>query len=282
LPPLTATVPPPLLNKEEPMTLVVATPTQDGIVLAADKRSCDPLRGVRDTLTKVVAVGPRTAVALTGRPIVESCRDGPAGPAFATLYDAEAEIRDFYLAVEPLFPETTTDLTDKLCSGFESYLATQPFADWPETGESPEHTLYLAVFAHWGESERGCQLVMGRFLYEKVRDRPLRGMRWTEVSADKLAFARAIPFGNLAVIREIRHGDDPRFDDLRSHSGVRRFLLESTPADTVSAREAADFSKFLVEECSNRTPLLDGSPYLIGPTCDVVVVSESRGVSWLG
>src|SRR4051794_18712136 len=163
------------------MTLVVATPTRDGIVLAADKRSCDPVRGVRDTLTKVVAVGPRTAVALTGRPTVESYYDGSAGPAFATLYDAEAAIRDFYLTVEPSFPETTRGLTDKLCSGFEGYLATQPFDDWPESGEPPEHTLYLAVFAHWGGPERRCQLVMARFLYEKVRDRPLRGMRWTEV-----------------------------------------------------------------------------------------------------
>jgi hypothetical protein len=121
---------------------------------------------------------------------------------------------------------------------------------------------------------------MARFFYQKVLDRPLRGMRWTEVSADKLAFARAIPFGNLAVVREIRHGGDPRFDDLRGHAGVRRFLLDRTLAEAVSAQEAAAFSTFLVGECSRRTPLLEGSPYLIGPTCDVAVIGESRGVSW--
>ena len=32
------------------MTLVLATPTRDGIVLAADKRSCDAVRGVRDLI----------------------------------------------------------------------------------------------------------------------------------------------------------------------------------------------------------------------------------------
>src|SRR4051812_3272906 len=105
------------------MTLVVATPTRDGIVLAADKRSCDPVRGVRDTLTKVVAIAPHTAVALTGRPTVESYCDGPADPAFVTLYDAETAICDFYRTVEPSFPETTKGLAEKLCSGFEGYLA---------------------------------------------------------------------------------------------------------------------------------------------------------------
>jgi hypothetical protein len=256
------------------MTLVVATPTRDGIVLAADKRSCDPVRGLRDTLTKVAAVGTHTAVALTGRPTFESYRD----PVFTTLYDAEAEIRQFYQSVEPAFPETTTGLTDHLCSGFGHYLTKQPFDDWPESGEPPDHTLYLAVFAHWGGR---CQLVMARFLYEKSRHGRLRGVRWVEVAAEKLTYARAVPFGNVAVVREIRHGADPRFDDLRGHAGVRRFLLDPTPADAVSAEEAADFSKFLVGECSRRTPLLDSSPYLIGPTCDVVVVDGSRGVCWL-
>jgi len=70
-------------------------------------------------------------------------------------------------------------------------------------------------------------------------------------------------------------------DAWRPEPITRRFLLDLTPADAVSAQEAAEFSKFLVGECSHRTPLLDGSPYLIGPTCDVAIVGESRGVSWL-
>jgi hypothetical protein len=264
------------------MTLVLATPTRDGLVLAADKRSADPVRGVRDTLTKVVAVGPHTALALTGRATFESYRACPPGPpVFTTLYDAEAEIRDFYRTVEPSFPGTTQGLADRLRSGFEQYLQTQPFDDWPDGGEPPGYALYLAVFAHWcGRARRG-QLVMAKFLYEKSPGRPLRGVRWVEVGAERLSYARAVPFGNLAVVGEIRHGADPRFDDLRGHPAVRRFLLDPTPADAVSAREAADFSKFLVRQCSDRTPLLGDSAYLIGPTCDVAVIDECRGFSWV-
>ena len=263
------------------MTLVLVTPTRDGLVLAADKRSCDPVRGVRDTLTKIVPVGPRTAVALTGRPTFESYTACPSGPqAFTTLYDAEVEVREFYRGVEPSFPETAAALEDRLRSGFERYLTTQPFDDWPESGEPPEHALYQAVFVHGGVRERRGQLVLAKFLYERSPDRPVRGMRWVEVPAEKLAYARAVPFGNLAVVREIRHGGDPRFDDLRRHPGVRRFLLEPTPAAAVPAPEAVDFSKFFVGECSARAPLLGDSPYLVGPTCDVAVIDDSRGFSW--
>jgi hypothetical protein len=106
-------------------------------------------------------------------------------------------------------------------------------------------------------------------------------VRWVEVPAEKLSYARAVPFGHLAVVGEIRHGTDPRFGDLRQHAAVRRFLLEPTPEDAVSAAEAADFSRFLVRECSHRTPLLGDSASRIGPTCDVAVISESGGFSWV-
>src|SRR5437763_1875234 len=126
------------------MTLFMATPTRDGVVLAADKRTWDPLRGVRDDQEKVVLLGTHSAFATTGLPCYER----------------------FFL--QPPAPP-----------------------------------------------------------------------------------------------------------------GVRRFLIECTPAGRVSAEEAVEFSRFFIQECSHRTPLVDGSAYQIGPSCDVAVIRKDSGFTWL-
>lgn len=63
--------------------------------------------------------------------------------------------------------------------------------------------------------------------------------------------------------------------------GVRRFLTGWTPAEDVSADEVIEFSRFFIRECSRRTPLLDVTPYLIGPTCDVAIIRKDTGFAWV-
>src|SRR4051794_25245161 len=99
------------------MSLFLATATRDGVVLAADKRTWDPLRGVRDDQEKVVRLGTHTALATTGLPRFETALHvPPEPPAFALLYDAAEVIREYYGGADPLFPESQQGLAERLRS----------------------------------------------------------------------------------------------------------------------------------------------------------------------
>jgi len=50
-------------------SLVVAVPTKKGLVVCADKRTNDNLRGDLDTATKITQVSPNAAAASTGTPV---------------------------------------------------------------------------------------------------------------------------------------------------------------------------------------------------------------------
>jgi hypothetical protein len=264
------------------MTLFMATPTRDGIVLAADQRTWDPLRGVRDDQEKVVRLGTHTAFATTGLPCYERFFfQPPAPPVFIPLYDAAEVIREFYGAADPLFPESTQGLADRLMSTFAEHLRRLPFPQWPECAGPPDDILYQAVFVQYCRRAGAFRYVLAKFLYRKDRQDTLPGVRWREADPKRFGLARSLPAGNLAVYHEVVGGNDPQFDDLRGHPGVRRFLIELTPAEGVSAEEAVEFSRFFIQECSRRTPLLDGSPYQIGPTCDVAVIGKDGGFSWV-
>ena len=103
------------------------------------------------------------------------------------------------------------------------------------------------------------------------------GPRYTSRSTnDVLATTnklRPIVLGNLAVVDELQHGNQPAFADARRDAEIRRFLIAPYLWREQSGPAAERFGRRLIELTSARLGELQRTPTDVGPTADCLSVA---------
>lgn len=258
-------------------TLIIAIPTRDGLVIVADKRTSDPIRGDLDNAEKIVNIGKFTAISTTG---ISNFLDRRT---FQELFSAEQVITE-YAQNNPFPPSSDAEwrhIADALAAKFRSFLSWLPIWDWPSDGDPPDNALFQIAFFHY-DTERGSYRVDTlRFGYRKVLPEPWMEIRGYHEPPEALLTARPMVFGNLAVYNELKAGRDARFADVRMLPSVRRLLSPGIEAKTISKTEAIEFAKTVIQVTSQRLYLVDKSTYHVSEVVDVAIIDPRQGFSWL-
>jgi hypothetical protein len=259
-----------------PGTLVVIVPTRDGIVIGADRRTNDEVRGDLDTTLKIRKLGQFTSATATGNPTWDD------RATLRTMYDvrdiAETFFRDRDLSGS--LSELWRPLAVSLVEEFKLYLANYPFSQWPVAHDTPDNALFQLEVVHYNQQDKQFSLNNIVVLY-----RPQLGSPWMEVtnseaSPDQLRDSEPMTFGNRAAYLELKDGHDKRFDRWRKNKNIKKLLSQHIPASRVSKQDALEFCRELIHASAEILPLIDVSPNHVGFQIDVAMVS-TRGFIWI-
>lgn len=248
-------------------TLVVIIPNKDGLLICADRRSYDAVRGDVDNDLKISQLTPWATVASTGTSKYLRL------PTFSIGFDANKEAQSFVVA-NGFSPSMAywSSLATRVETDFNRYASEYP--NW-KPPIPPDHVLFQMIFAYF----------LGKDPHVTVIRLLLDGTTWGaemgQYMGDQLSGQLLLTFGNVAVPLELQHGRDPRFDDLRSQSKMQPFLTGTARAESTTPDGAKTFALWLIQASSERTHLLEHSTDHIGPTADCAMVSRTHGFYWL-
>lgn len=258
-------------------TLIVFISTKDGIVIGADRRSYDAVRGDRDTTVKLVFAGQFTVVTDTGHPTWVDAS------TFEVRYNA-ASITATFLRDQNLrssISEYWIPLMNLLRTKFgELVLSQVPFGRWPSAHDAPDDALFQVQVAHYVADTRQSSLDNMVFLY---RPDPPNGWMSSSISSasrGQLEDSEPLVFGNLKAYTELKSGHDPQFNCWRNNKHIKRLLSRHLPAKLVSKKDAVAFCRSLIKAAAEITPVIDKSDNHIGSSIDVGLLS-SKGFTWL-
>jgi hypothetical protein len=259
-------------------TLVVAVATNRGLVVCADKRTYDRVRGDLDSKRKIIQVPPSTIVTATGNPtFYDILRDGSLRLAFS----AEEVTRQYFL--KEGFREDDEfwrNLAYALNSEFERYLNARPFRLWPETVDSDDNALFVIGVFHVDKAT-GPRALYIRFSYKKSMPPIITIRRFREPLAS-FSSVKPIMLGNLAVYQEIVSGVDKRFADMRSDKLLAHFLKAQPHVKTVTVNSGLAFARKFIKLTSERTGWIENTDFHVGPTTDCALLSTAGMFKWMG
>jgi hypothetical protein len=259
-------------------TLVVAVATSRGLVVCADKRTYDRVRGDLDSKLKIIQVRPSTIVTATGNPtFYDILRDGSLRLAFS----AEEVTRQYFL--KEGFREDDEfwrNLAYALNTEFEGYLNARPFSLWPETVVSNDNALFVIGVFHLDKAT-GPRAIYIRFSYSKSMP-PIITIRRFRESMASFSTVKPIMLGNLAVYNEMVSGVDKRFADMRSDKLLTHFLKAQPHVKTVTVNSGLAFARKFIKLTSERTGWIENTNFHVGPTTDCALLSTAGTFQWMG
>jgi len=256
-------------------TLITSIPTRDGLVIVADKMVNDRKRGDQDTVTKIIPISKFVVFTTTGCPEILDAN------TFEPSYSVKNIVMKFYSLYKGNLSDSYTPLSKELLQEFNNFLGKTDYLDWPESIDYPDNCLFQVTFFSFNEIECQFHTDTIRFLYEKKFPNPsIRIMLYKEPS-ESFAYSKLFVFGKTAVFEEIMHGHDSRFDDLRSHNEIKRFLFQQAKIKDISKNEGVRFCKFFIRESGRLDHLIEPSPFHIGITVDAGIIDKKKGFLWL-
>jgi hypothetical protein len=248
-------------------TLVVIVPNADGLLICADRRSYDLVRGDTDINLKIGRLDKWAAVASTGNTTYLN------RPSFAVGFDANKEALEFAASngFDPS-PAYWSALATRIATDLGLYAHQYPGWSLPI---SPDHVLFQIIFAYI--HAKAPHVTVMKFLVYPTgwKAEPM------EYGADELSGKLPLSFGNVAVPLELQQGKDPRFDDLRSQVHMKPFFDGTIRAESATLKDAKSYALWLIRVTSERTHLLENSTNHVGPTADCAIISPTKGFSWL-
>jgi hypothetical protein len=248
-------------------TLVVTAPYRNGIIICADKRTYDRVRGDRDTETKVIQIGKFAAFSSTGTP-------GFVGfPSFNVLWNADTATAEFY-AVSRFSPDTIPKLFVSVDASYKAYLNRIPIGWWPESAFEVGNALFQLIFFYLDNAGRFA--IEGfQYLYRKGPPPVTRGWLFTSPAQE------ANGYGNTAIWTELKQGKNKDFEYLRKEMLIRRFLIEKRSVNRTTKASALAFAKRMIVVTSENTAKIENTTYHVSPTCDCAAIEPEKGFHWI-
>jgi hypothetical protein len=262
-------------------TLVVALATKDGLVVCADKRTYDWMRGDLDNEVKIRNLGTATLISSTGLvKFYDILTNRVNGQQSLRLgFDANAVATEYFETHG--FDNSESfwkGFTEYLSSAFQAYIGARPFAHWPETGDPPDNALFqLAIF--FLDALKQPDAVYVRFGYIKSNPPPISVSYFRE-SANIFQEVKPVVLGSVTVWKELETGRDERFNDIRTETQLMRFVRDRPLVNTVTIQAGLTFARRLITVTSQRTQLIENTNSHVGTTNDCALLSKHDGFQW--
>jgi hypothetical protein len=241
-------------------SLVIAMPVASGWMVCGDKRKMSNLVAPTEDEVKVFALGPGVVAAATGlRRVIEG----------ETLFDV-VERTQAFARTRPF--DGRDDYAEALAKALGSDFGRMvPDRVWPQVVEQERKAKSAFTVALFWVAKGGLPR------WADVNYHLVGGPRYTSRSTnDVLATTnklRPVVLGNLAVVDELQHGNQPAFADARRDAEIRRFLIAPYLWREQSGAAAERFGRRLIELTSARLGELQRTPPDVGPTADCVSVA---------
>lgn len=264
-------------------TLVVGLSTKRGLLVCADKRTYDYLRGDLDAEVKITELTPQAVSTSTGTgTFYDILTDRLTNQQSLRLaFNADEVTRDYFLKNEfNDMKEFWQGLAQALIEQFEKFLYARPYNFWPESGNPPDNALFQLGIFYLDKSKSPAASYI-RFCYIKDRT-PIIKIYKVDEPKDSFSLVKPMMLGNTAVYNELMSGRDQRFDDIRSDKLISYFLKDRPPVKTVTVETALDFARRFIKLTSERTHLIENSAFHVGPTTDCILLGYKDGLKWLG
>src|SRR6185369_10641042 len=150
-------------------TLVIATATKEGLVICADKRSYDELRGDIDTIDKISKLSPKVTSSSTGNVRFYEVHSSllTNEKSLKLVYDADDIVKDYFSKKEfKNNEEFWGGLEDVLAEKFKQFLSQTRPEIWPKSAVAPKHILYQIIFSYLVNKNEIRSTLM-EFIYKK-------------------------------------------------------------------------------------------------------------------
>lgn len=248
-------------------TLLVLIQTSDGLVVCADKRAYNRVRGATDNDTKIVQLGKRAGFALSGARAVLNPKD------FRKEFDFEDVVRECFTKMNVEDMDRHWDmLQEALTNAVAVFSKRVGPGDVPPDGSSSNslNALYFFYIDQTGVI-RIMQFECKRLMNSQ------RSIEVTRTNLEPHFFAD----GQVEVLTELLRGHDERFNDIRMDPSYRRRLVQSYNK-TISANEAVQFAQQIIRITSERHHLISTSPSLVSTNYDCIILTKDNGFTWLG
>lgn len=253
-------------------TIVVAVATKEGLLIAADRRTSDPVYGILDNKTKIIRLLRTAAFSSTGTSRFHF-RDKASGEDQGNAFDADEIVANYFYNINF---ENTDDfwrgLTRTLRNDFEDFLDHMAYDNWPESGDIAHHNgLFQLVFFYVDKNS----VISTDIEFGYLKGKPPT-IRFRKGHYPPESFKRVDPYvaGNIDVFFQVRDGTDERFDEMRNDQSVMRLWKGRPDVATVSVEDAEAFCQKLIKvtsECDS----------FVGQTYDAAILNRKDGFRWL-
>jgi hypothetical protein len=236
-------------------TLIVAVPTNDGMMIASDKLLTIMSHGQQvahvDGFDKVLLLSPTAAVGFTGfiglhQKDEESETNCLTEPKFAI------DFAKYYFMTNRVDNFDGQQFANSMGEKVSNYFAAMnakldltessvcQFLVFRTTPDHCRRTLVATLF--FGQSESNLTVTSTRFKEYVQRDNDP---------------ARIMAFGQPFVPQELMHGNDPRFDDLRGNWMINKFLPNPPRIRDSELADAQIFAQCLMQAAGEKSILLN-------------------------
>lgn len=264
----------PIFSPAKKGTLVVAAPTEDGLVLVADQLTLITGSGVSQNAktTKIYQVGDDAAFTVTGT----------TSFLMANLKDILFSVSDLtsrYFSEHPNADRTGSNLMPlgiSILNQFVEAVNSHRFS------LPPTFSFLIVVFQHSKHST---------LIFITILDFTFDASRQTDHLSFKIVtdplerHTRVRSFGNTTIFDELRKGDTSChakvLRPLRNQSHIKKFLFGPYDSKRAKSSDLISFSKYYIGKCHKLTLQLSlklDQP--IGNTVDVALISKNDGFRW--
>lgn len=259
-------------------TIVVMTPTKDGVLLCGDNRvSTETGLPASNTFIKVRSVGQQGLYAATGSFYL----------ARSVGYPPREDLIDFalYESIASYFQINGQDITEATIAGLGRELVNRlqgmdPKAlnpHYPLGRARQDGFVFQALFIF--VDERGG--FRGKILHCAIISTTQRfRVRMIDLPTERFHTSLPLIMGGTAVYNEIISGTDQRFEDARADKRFKQIMSGTVPVKKLTAKEALRAARRLVELTSERVHFIDPKTH-VSRTSDCALLSNKGKIKWL-
>lgn len=263
-------------------TLVVIIPTQDGVVVCADKRIFNRPKGrYEDTTDKIQQLGDKGLLANTGFTYVSN--DIPGGEQ--VIFDLERTLTNFFAGRDlskfsAYKDELKHILSLEVVNVGRNLGPTVLRNSIPSRDNVGNHLLFATVLIYLDhENKPHITVIEAEFNLSAINYFQANVVILPQ-SNDFFNHGTATVMGETDLYGEVLRGTNSRFDDLRNNKDYRRFIFDNPPSRTVTVDQAVKFAVQIIKDSSERINLINPMAR-ISPNTDCAILSYTDGFKWL-
>lgn len=249
-------------------TLIVTAPYKTGVVICADKRGYDSVRGDQDDSVRLFQLAKSSAYVTTG------VSKFLGFPSFQELWNAATMISAYYHGTD-FTHESLQGVFNSVDSSFREYLTRIPLSWRPADAYTSPDCLFQIIFMFVNADHR-VGIEGFQYCYQS------NGLSIdTNGPSGSFPAREANAFGNTAVWMEINHGNDKRFDKFRADPLLKRFIIDKDNPSSIGKNTALEFGRKIISVTSENTHLIENTTYHVSPDCNCAYLDQELGFEWI-
>lgn len=247
-------------------TLVVFVPSKMGLLVCADKRSWNPMRGARDTETKIRTLGQKSAFVVTGSVEVLDSKN------WGTMFSVRDVISEHFKDLRSKrFVNKLDTLPGVLENAYRAFVRQDGIHLEPSPGSTDDVIYSVTIWYVLSGHLRIKQIQLhagddlGKMTYNDV----------TEALSQQISLDGQSDF-ILAAIRK----SDPRFAAFKADPEIKTVWTNTNPVN-LKTDLAERVARRMIGSTNTFHSMVSSFPTMVSATADCSLMNHTTGFKWL-